>query len=88
MVLPGGRGFGLSLHCPVCGLGFSLVGLPVGLFVGPGLIFSVPWLPMPGQWAGFGLSLLCPGCRLGFLLMVCLLSCLWGLGWLMVVLSV
>ena len=51
-------------------------------------LFWFPWLPMPGLWAGFGLSLLCPGCGLGFLWMVCLLACMWGLGWMMVVLSV
>ena len=28
----------VSLHCPVCGLGFSLVGLHVGLFMGSGLM--------------------------------------------------
>ena len=30
----------VSFHCPVCGLGFSLVGLHVGLFVGSGLMVS------------------------------------------------
>ena len=51
---------GVLVYFPFTGVWawYYLVGLPVGLNVGP----------------GFGLSLLCPGCELGFIWLVCLLA--------------